>query len=57
MKFGTTCDPETKEQFKEWRYNGSQRPKKFKTLKSSSTMLASVFWDKEGILLVDFLEK
>jgi hypothetical protein len=32
------------------------RPKKFKTQKSSRKVLASVFWDKEGILLVDYLE-
>jgi hypothetical protein len=31
--------------------------KKFKTQKASSKVLASVFWDKNGILLVDYLEK
>jgi hypothetical protein len=50
-------DPETKEQSKEWRHSGSPRPKKFKTQKSSSKVLASVFWDKDRILLVDYLEK
>jgi hypothetical protein len=49
-------DPETKEQPKEWRYTGSLRPKKFKTQNSSSKVLASVFWDKNGLLLVDYLE-
>jgi hypothetical protein len=35
-----------------------QRPKSNpKTQKSSSKMLASVFWDIDGILLVDYLEK
>jgi hypothetical protein len=50
-------DPETKKQYKEERHSGSPSPKKFKTQKSSSEMLASVFWDKDGILLLDYLEK
>jgi hypothetical protein len=37
--------------------SGSPRSKKFKTQKSSSKVLVSVFWDKDGILLVDYLEK
>jgi hypothetical protein len=50
-------DPETKEQSKEWRHGGSPHPRKFKTQKSSSKVLASVFWARGGILLVDYLEK
>jgi hypothetical protein len=50
-------DPETKEQSKEWSHSGSPRPKKFKTQNSSSKLLASIFWDKDKILLVDYLEK
>jgi hypothetical protein len=38
---------------KQW----SQHPKKFKSQKSSSKVLAFLFWDKDGILLVDYLEK
>jgi hypothetical protein len=45
-------DPEIKEQCKEWRHNGSLHPKKFKTQKSSSKVLVSVFGDKDGILFV-----
>jgi hypothetical protein len=33
------------------------RVKKFKTQKSSSKVLASVFWDKDGILFVEYLQK
>jgi hypothetical protein len=32
------------------------RAQKFKTQKSSNKVLASVFWDEDGILLVDSLE-
>jgi hypothetical protein len=50
-------DPKTKEESKEWRHNGSPRPNEFKTQKLSRKKLASVFWDEDGILLVDYLEK
>jgi hypothetical protein len=50
-------DPETKEQYQKWRYSGSSHSKKFKTHNSLSKMLASVFWDRDVILLVDYLEK
>jgi hypothetical protein len=49
-------DAETKEQFNEWRTNGSQYPRNFKTQKSSSYVLESVFWNKNGILLVECLK-
>jgi hypothetical protein len=48
---------ETKEQSKELRHSGFPHPKKFKAQNSSSKVLASVFWDKDGIFLVDYLEK
>jgi hypothetical protein len=50
-------DSRTKEQSKELRHCGSRRPKKFKTQKSSSLVPTCVFWDKDGILLIDYLEK
>jgi hypothetical protein len=49
-------DPETKEQSKEWKHSGSPHLKKFKTQKFSSSVLESVFWGKDGILHVDYLE-
>jgi histone-lysine N-methyltransferase SETMAR len=50
-------DPETKEQSKEWKHAGSPRPKKFRAQKSAGKVLASVFWDKDGIILLYFLEQ
>jgi len=41
----------------DWRHSGSPRPKKFRVLKSAGKFLASIFWDQEGILLVDYLPK
>lgn len=50
-------DPETKEQSKEWKHSGSPRPKKFRVQKSAGKILASIFWDKDGIILTDYLEQ
>lgn len=49
-------DPETKEMSKEWKHSGSPRPKKFRVQKSAGKVLASIFWDKDGIIFVDYLE-
>ena len=50
-----TNDPETKQQSVEWRHSGSPPPKKFRVQKSGGKVLASIFWDQDGILLVDYL--
>jgi hypothetical protein len=46
----------TKEQSKEWR-QWYPMSKKFKAQKSSSKALTSLFWDKYGIMLVDYPKK
>ena len=50
-------DPQTKQQWMDWRHRGSPRPKKFRLQKSPGKVLASIFWDQDGILLNDFLPK
>jgi len=50
-------DPEAKQQSMEWRHRGSPRPKKFGVQKSTGKFLASIFWDQDGILLIDYLPK
>jgi len=50
-------DLETKQQSMEWRHSGSPRPKKIRVQKSAGKDLASIFWDKDGILLIDYLPK
>ena len=49
--------PETKQQSMEWRHNGSPRPKIFRVQKSAAKVLASIFWDQDCILLIDYLPK
>jgi len=50
-------DPETKQQSMEWRHSGSPLTKKFRVPKSAGEVLASIFWDQDGILLIDYLPK
>ena len=50
-------EPDTKQQSVEWRHSGSPRPKKFRVQKSAGKVLASIFWDQDGILLIDYIPK
>lgn len=50
-------DVETKIQSKEWTHRGSPPPRKFKMQPSAGKVMLTVFWDAEGVILVDFLQK
>jgi len=50
-------DPETKQQSLEWRHSDSPRPKKFRVQKYAGKVLPSIFWNQDGILLMDYLPK
>jgi len=50
-------DMETKQQSMVWRHSSSHRPKKFQVQESTGKVLALVFWDQDGILLIDYLPK
>jgi len=50
-------DAETKQQSMEWRHSGSPGPKIFWVQKFSGKFLASIFWDQDGYLLIDYLPK
>ena len=41
----------------QWRRTTSPKPKKFKSLQSASKIMATVLWNVERLLLVDFLPK
>lgn len=49
--------PETKEQSKQWIAKGEPAPKKAKTVSSAGKVMATVFWDSHGIILIDYLQK
>ena len=42
---------------RQWVGPGSPRPKNFKTQPSTSKVMATVFWDAEGVIMLDFLPK
>ena len=48
-------EPETKRQSMEWHRTTSPRKKKFKTTPSAGKVMATVFWDSEGVILIDVL--
>lgn len=50
-------DPETKQQSMTWKRPSSPTPKKFKVASSAGKVMASVFWDAEGVIMIDYLEK
>jgi len=50
-------DPDKKQQSMEWLHSGSPCPQKFRVQKSPGKVLASIFWDQDGILLTDYLPK
>ena len=50
-------DPETKKQSMEWRHTGSPHPKKFQVQRSAGKVLTLIFWDQDGIFVIDYLSK
>ena len=50
-------EPKNKAQSRQWVEPGSPRPKKFKTQPSAGKVMATVFWDAKGVIMLDFLPK
>ncbi|KAJ4428910.1 hypothetical protein ANN_25904 [Periplaneta americana] len=49
--------PETKQQSMHWRHSGSPVRTKFKQSLLVRKVMCTVFWDRKGILLIDFLPR
>ena len=47
-------EPDTKKESMQWKHPGSPPPKKFRTQPSASKVMATVFWDSKGIILIDY---
>ena len=52
----STYEPESKRQSMEWRHVNSPSKKNFKTLPSAGKVTCTVFWDRKGVILLDFLQ-
>ena len=50
-------EPENKAQRRQSVGPGSPRPKKFKTQPSAGKVMVTVFWDVQGVIMLDFLAK
>ena len=50
-------DPESKQASMEWRYKGEKAPIKPKMVRSAGKVMATVFFDAQGVILVDYLEQ
>jgi histone-lysine N-methyltransferase SETMAR len=48
-------DPETKQASMQWKHSDSPPPKKARTQPSAGKIMATIFWDAEGIILIDYL--
>ena len=57
---GETCvhhyQLETKKAPRQWKHKESPTPTKFMVVFSTSKVIATVFWDMRGVLLVEFQE-
>ena len=45
-------DPESKMQSKQRKHPGSYPPKKFKRVHSAGKVMASIFWDSQGVIMI-----
>lgn len=50
-------DPPTKQESMQWLHKGSPPPKKAKTQASAGKLMATIFWDNEGILWIEYMQK
>ena len=50
-------EPENKAQSCQRVGPGSPRPEKFKTQSPAGKVMATVFWDAQGVIMLDFLAK
>ena len=44
-------------QSKQWKHPGSPPPKKFKRVHSAGKVMVSIFWDSQGVIMIEYLEQ
>ena len=49
-------DPEAKNQSMQQKHPGSPPPKTFKKVSSAGKVMACIFWDSQGIIMVGYLK-
>jgi hypothetical protein len=48
---------ETKGQSKRWMHTFTKQVNKFKQMLSARKLMAAVFWDRKGVLMVEFMQQ
>ena len=48
-------DPESKQESMQWRHVSPPPPRKIKPQPSAGKIMAAIFWDSKGVLLIDYL--
>ena len=54
---GSPLQPRAKMQCKQWIHHGSTPPKKYKRVHSAGKVMASIFWDSQGDIMIDYLKQ
>jgi hypothetical protein len=57
MRLGFTITHQNPNSSQNWTEAGCSAPKKTRSVPSAEKVMASVFWNAEGILFIDYLEK
>ncbi|CAK1595648.1 unnamed protein product [Parnassius mnemosyne] len=50
-------EPESKQESIQWHKKGTPHPKKYKVSQSAGKIKATIFWDTDDILLIDYKER
>src|SRR6476469_4497342 len=48
-------DPDTKQESMQWKHVGSPPPRKARTQALAGKVMATIFWDTQGVILIDYL--
>jgi len=47
-------DPESKQESMQWKHADSPTPVKFRTTPSAGKIMCTIFWDSQGVVLIDY---
>jgi histone-lysine N-methyltransferase SETMAR len=50
-------DPDSKQSLMQWKHTDSPPPRKFRTHASAMKVLATIFWDAQGVIRIDYLPR
>lgn len=50
-------EPESRQEPLQWHVSGTSPPKKFRIIPSAGKIMTTIFWDCQGILLIDYTNK